>query len=1157
MSLLHKLARHRTAALPGAAEGSPKAAQKTAVDPEVFSGAQVSEKLISKFGAQLKPAAAEMATIGRMAATLKPHKVTQFSNALDRYYGALGKFLEEVPAKDHKQVVTVATQALQKVVERIGPGDRLVGGIEVLSSLLFHGRTDRTFAARTEAAEKVSAQLLDMLEGRLGAGGSCFVFRNLIEAGANRQVDQSLASKEANWSGALSLIARGTPTRGASQAQLGALFGHFQAACGEGGTLDQIYDRAIQRAVSPHQAGVMALAEQLRQPVDLEEGSPGQRVDRIMVETLSKLTEGTAAGYPILGQQIEALAGRISGHAKRIKEDSVPVYQNLARLLEGLAERASLSVTLDYLSRALPELAERPGMATKLAKLKSPEDLPRALLESEAERIGKDVTGLEAALKNLDRLPSGLGTAAAVALLPHVAPAVVPTELLIKAGATLARGAETIDELNGRIQSYTAAFPAIDQALGAQHAQVLALALALELNNGPPKADAVPRLIQHATQLLAILPELPLNKVVLPDRGNELSLLSIDGPTHQGRDPGDYLGRLFETLTADRTMSAEVQASLARLTFRLANQVARLDRDPETILPRILEDWRQAIEQPATLHFALRPGKSTAVQAKGELSALGFLSAHSELPIELALTAGTHLSSEQLTWLSETIKSERSHGKIRQLRDLIFAAIELGRLDFLDALRSSKSPPKTKEAAITHVIENHRAGPMPEGRLDLLMQGLAAGTDPLAPLKEELPVVPAAAAPGRPHAGRDDVGALQRNHANIQGMLTHPPVAAYRDKLEAVLTAYGNGTLRKVKYEGPLADRLLAGLTPHQRAVWIQCDATSKGGGIEEGPELAAHLPMLKGLESLFERINLATAEWPDLKFDQASLDVLRALQNQQLEQLRAHAKGSDEHRTAGRALGPINHRIALIDLKLQLSHQLAMNTPAGAMLYALRQPLGEAARGLQAFGARAGAEAARELAEVGKKLKLEPRQGLHVTDDDSLDGYMNSFAGGCINPAGGFNRHYLVEKMTSPLYKMGRGMNGTVPQTRGFFRLVNVEIGNYKGFAIWSDTPQNMPTGRVTAELQQLLAEHALAKAMAMGIPLLTAGDGQSVQAAQKRGMALQATAVKVKIDHGVTGHHHTEYLTGAGYSHDMVPGQVDTFNYNYHVAFPPGFAR
>jgi hypothetical protein len=309
MSLLHKLARHRTAALPGAAEGSPKAAQKTAVDPEVFSGAQVSEKLISKFGAQLKPAAAEMATIGRMAATLKPHKVTQFSNALDRYYGALGKFLEEVPAKDHKQVVTVATQALQKVVERIGPGDRLVGGIEVLSSLLFHGRTDRTFAARTEAAEKVSAQLLDMLEGRLGAGGSCFVFRNLIEAGANRQVDQSLASKEANWSGALSLIARGTPTRGASQAQLGALFGHFQAACGEGGTLDQIYDRAIQRAVSPHQAGVMALAEQLRQPVGLAEGSPGQRVDRIMVETLSKLTEGTAAGYPILGQQIEALVG--------------------------------------------------------------------------------------------------------------------------------------------------------------------------------------------------------------------------------------------------------------------------------------------------------------------------------------------------------------------------------------------------------------------------------------------------------------------------------------------------------------------------------------------------------------------------------------------------------------------------------------------------------------------------------------------------------------------------------------------------------------------------------------------------------------------------------------------------------------------------------
>lgn len=1154
MSLIHKLSRHRTAGLPGANEAAKKPG-KPAVDPEVFAGAQVSEKLISKFGAQLKPAAAEMAAIGRMAASLKPHKVTQFSNALDRYYGALGKFLEDVPAKEHKPVVAAATQALQKVVERIGPGDRLVGGIEVLASLLFHGRTDGTFAARAEAAEAVSAQLLDLLDGRLGAGGSCFVFRNLIEAGASRQADQSLASKQANWAGALALIARGTPTRGASQAELGALFGHFQAACGEGGTLAEIYDRAILRAVSPHQAGVMALAEQLRQPVNLAEGSPGQRVDRIMVETLSKLTEGTAAGYPILGQQIEALSGRISGHAKRIKEESVPVYQNLARLIEGLAERASLGVTLDYLARALPELAERPGMATKLAKLTSPEELPRALLEGEAERLGKDVTGLEAALKALDRMPSGLGAAAAVALLPHVAPAVIPTELLIKAGANLARGAETIDELHGRIQIYTDAFPTIDQALGAAHAQVLAQALALELNNGPKKADALPRLIQHATQLLAILPELPLSKVVLPDRGNELSLLSIDGPTHQGRDPGDYLGRLFETLTADRTMSAEVQTSLARLTFRLANQVARLDRDPETILPRILEDWRQAIEQPATLHFALRPGKSTAVQAKSELSALGFLSAHPELPIELALSAGKHLSSEQLTWLSETIKSERSHGKVRQLRDLVFAAIELGRLDFVDALRSSKSPPKTKEAAIVHVLEHHRAGALPEGRLDLLMQGLAAGTDPLAPLKEELPAPAVDAAPIP--VDRDGQAALQRNHANIQSMRNHPPLAGYRDKLEAVLTAYGNGTLRKVKYEGPVADQLLAGLTPHQRAVWAQCDATSKGGGVEEGPALAEHLPMLTGLAPLLDRINLATAELPELKFDQASLDVLRGLQAQHLEQLRAHPKGSDEHRAASRGLGPINPRISLIELKLQLTQHLAMNTPAGAMLYALKQTLANAAPALQAFGARAGAEAALELAAVGKKLKLEPTQSLHATDDDSLDGYMSSFAGGCINPAGGHNRHYLVEKMASPLYKMSRGMDGKVSQTRGFFRLLRVEIGNYKGFAIWSDAPQNTPTGRVTAEIQQLLADHALAKAMAMGIPVLTNGDGYAVQAAQKRGMVLQPAGVKVNIEFGMTGNHHTEYLQGAGYSQDMAAGQVKSFNANYHVAFPPGLAR
>lgn len=1159
------------------AEDPVRAPKAKGVDPAEFAGAAVSEKVLQKYGANLKPAKADMNAIGQLAVTMRPHRALQFGHALDRFYGELGKFIDKMPDAEKAGATKLGVAALKGLVERVGASERIVASVETLSSLLFHGGPEAApFPARAKTAQAEMNVLLDALEGRSGAGTLLLGFRNLTEAAVMQQKKTSFEARVGLWQAARDFLLGASPANGVTQAELGTLVGLYFSAAEKQKDPVKALAAAKKAALEPHAAGIAAARQQLEVGPQVAQGAPGHEAAKAVSAALSDLLAAHPAGPDALLGAVEQLAGAVFGRAPGMGAEEAAAHKHIAKVVRLVAGTAAAEPVLRFLA-ASPDLAKKPAAVAALATIKQPEQVAPGLLEAASAAKGRDTKALEDGLALLGRLPPPLAQGAALAVLPHLGQ---PHDgALVLATAQFARTADTLDPITRFASSYAVVHPQIAAHVGEQQTLGLAAALAAELD-GQQDQRRAQFVGSAAAQVLALLPGVPLAKLATADRAGEAGILALVQKNAQGRQPLQYVSRLLQTLAAVR-LPDDVKVVMARRALHVGSEVARLDRDPETVMPRILEDWAAALASPEQLQFALKGGKPIGVLARGQPSALGFLEAHAELPPELALTAGRHLSAEQLGWLVETIKNQRSHGKLRQLRDLVFGLVQQGRLDVLDAMRNSQSGGKALDAVLGHLVQEYRVGRLANVPLDQIKAGLEAGQDPMAEISAAqnaaaLGAILPAGGPGLAKLDPEGVAALKRNEATLKSFLAffpdgqkiwNLPTEVYKKPILDFLRGVAEGTLREYKYNHPVAAKQLEKLSPQAKELWSTEGVTAKAqAAAADGPELAEALPLLKGLPQMLAKVKLGTAEMPELAFDAASSAKLAGARDELVAQLRQVPKGSPEHRKASGALGPIVDRLALIELKLALDQALAQgNASASSVLLEVKAHLPSAARAVRRFGGAGIAEALMDLSERAGRIKTQPRQGLYAADEDRLDAYLTSFgAGSCIDPANGFNRPTIVEKMASGRYKMCRAMDGERPLARAFLRLLEIEVGNYKGPALWLDAPQATPNGNAGGEASMLMYRHAMTKAHAMGVPFFCTG-GHVNQIAQEKGLPVQNLNVTVHLDKGVTGTHHTQYLGpiapyGVGFGEtdwnygNQRAKDVHTMAGNVQVVMPPG---
>lgn len=1167
--------------------GQAKGPAQPGVDPQAFAETLISDKVLKRYGPSFAPATGDMQAIARAGQHLQTHRAAQFANAVDQFYSALGRSTDHLEGKTKKETVEASVSAMRKLVETFAGHAALMPAMATLSSLLEpRGKVDVAPAQHAEAARTTVAALVDSLDGRQGAVSMLFGFRNMVEAYESGQADLSARARPAVWAAVGAYLEQVVPRAGCDQGELGRVAGLFHRALRQTpqdpvGALQRAQASAFETLAAPREAARI----QLQQPAGhLAEGSPAHQAHQVLTGALVQVLADNPAGPARLIEAVEALHGQLQPHLPGVVDAArLSGYQAIAQVITLASKTPAAQTLLAHLGQYGAQVANHDG-ATKIlaraARVQNPESLAPILLESHLALIGQDPEqrGLSDALVKLKRLPAGPALNAALTLLPHIGGAEAGP--LAEALFVESRVAETPEALADFANRFVTAHAQLRAQLGDEAA---AVATALAKNgSGPLAAQVAQRTGALCAGVRGIAPNTPLSKLL--DRGKDGSpgLLQLADKGAFIHDPEPLLYDLLRAVTAQA--GARDALPEARLALAIAGQLAFFDREPrQSDFPKILEDFSAALADPKLLHAAPVEGGAAAVKvAKNSVSA--FASAHSSLPVELVFTAGRALDSKQMGWLQKTLGSSRSHAFGRALRDAVFAAVKMGRADFITALSQPNIDTKTLQKTANFVAMEHRQNHADAVPFDRLIEGLAAGQDPVATIANEK------AAKALEGLNLDGIKALsptgmaqiEKSKAPLQALMGffdqvqyNAPPGHFLPHLHAVVRGHADGTWPSYKYTNDAAKEHLAGLSPEQVAVWSSEMVTGKNAPVAaDDPGSLEAMELLRGVAAKLHRsVDLKGPGFEDVGWSQASLAKLRQDQGALLDQLRNSKKGSKAHRAGSASIGPIQARVALLELHLALKETFQADPgPAQAVLTRIKPLALGAMSALRQMGQPGFVDALDTAAAATKAAPTQLKQGKYAADEDQIESYLTSFdRGSCINPSDGFNRGALVEMMGGSQYKMIRAMDGDKSVGRAFLRLIKTKLPNgYEGHAIAMDTPKNTPSGHPGGEDSQLMYEHALAKAVAMGVPLLV-HDQTVLPAAQARGLQLENMQCAVSIHKGITGMHHNEGLNGGDYFINW-PGMAATprgydvpnddmkyadRNYGFQVVMPPGWKK
>lgn len=1126
-----------------------------------------------RHGAFLEPSAEAMDAIAGMAQSMEPFRANQFKRTLTTFYDRLGKTLSKTPAKDRANVARAAINAMRALIEGVGVNERLMPSIATLTSLL-EPRGVGGVEQLTKNAPEALKTLVDLTatqEGRANGHTSLHLYRNLVEVLEGRTKNLAAEDRPALWREVSAFVDRASPISGTDQTIAADLNAWVLDALAGGadwrGALAQAEAKAFER-FDPHR---QATLEQVKVSAEgVAAGTPGRTANDLLKGALIDLLQQNKAGDDTLYDKVQAFAIQAAQNAGRITDQNLPLVRDMAKIIGMTARNPGAANVIELFTTKLSNMLQKcpPDLLTDVANGKDASKIASGLIDVAATVGNRDRAQLEEAKQTLDRLPPGPSARAAAAFLPYVAQANI-APALAKALATKARHANDQEELNRFAQQFVALFPTLQQQLGADAGPVAA-----ELAGGYGAAIPAKEIQKVGTLALAVkaaMPDVPLEALVGRDGDGRPGLSDLRKDLRH--DPAPLLTQLLDAVKGMQLQPRD-RLELVRRAMHLAGEAAMVDREIDQAFPRMLEDWRTGFGEPNKLAFAKQAGGPIAVRAGNDRDGLSFLRRHDALPPELAMTAGLHLEARQLAWLHDKLEGFRSHGHTRILRDAVFAAVELDRLDLLDALAGPKVDGKTMLATAELLATELRDGRIQNLPADQIIEALKNGRDPAAVLQDQ---------GGVEVAGLDGVKAtaagaeiLERFKPDLDALLNKMPPGQkvysstgenWRTPLLEVMKAVAEGRWPDASFEGDVAQRQLEGLSQEQVAIWKRDDITGT-------PDPAqAKRPEVQHAFKLLDGIRKALPQALEMEWTQETLDALSKERAEHIAGVRNNEKGSEAHRTHQAALGPLSDQVALLELKLALDRTLGENPPdAATALLQVKARLPSAERAAKRLGGAGFAEAISEVKAVAATIQSSPRDGRHAIDDNSLEAYLKSFDTGCLRANGGSNAVSLVEHIASPMYKMARAFNGSTGEARGFARLYRGTFPGYDGgHVIQLDILRPISRAAATGpEAKKILHEHFIDKATEMGLPYLTS-DAEAVQIAKARGYrVLENQAVTLGVDHGHTGLHHAQNIETRTYwvywkhahNYPSLPAQADgvttaEVQYTKHVILPPGVAE
>ncbi|MBK6688826.1 MAG: hypothetical protein IPG45_30425 [Deltaproteobacteria bacterium] len=1188
--------------------------KRQAVALDEFRGLHVAEKVLRQHGASFAPAVAEMEAIEARISGMDEHRGKQAGRALEAFYAKVGTMLADTPIADRPKAVKAAVKEARALVEHTAYDDLVAPALAAMADLLGYAKKAPDAAKAVRAAV---TELLDLTDGRTGATSALNVYPNIVWHIENNAPLVRPAERFERWGAIARSIAEVLPRTKLDQVDVTNL---ATLITEELEKKPKDHQGALERAATRAKQGSEGLYRQLREdvnalPAGVQPGTPAGAAFQAIANAISATVDANPTGPAALS---EALSGLLATAAQVRGADAERQrgWETIGAAIQAAARTSSIEALVKYFSVHAPNLVANRAAVAELAAGAELPRLPSALIRAASAAMGVDVNrqDVKDGVTHLLKLRPTAALQGAIAASASLGHGAEPASLFwVTAQFAATSPVAGTQALQTFLDRFTTILPQIRPQLGDAKALPAAYAIAranLVEGLSAPRAQQIAEL---CCQIAQAAPQAPLPELIADDANKRPGIITLSNTDNlRWQAPVQYLVQLLPQLAAVN-LPASAKLALTRHAMSIASEVAKLDRDPNTIWNRVVQDWQSALGQPNALHFGIRAGRAVDVRANlggmEDGAAVRFLREHAVIPPELAFTASIRLSPEQIGWLRDFLSTERSRMQVRNVRDTIFTAMDTNRLNFIEALRTTRAPRGVVARITTFVAAEMRGGRANAVPFDALMQGLAKGEDPMpaierarlggggAAVAQQPGAVDAVAVMdlmgmGNVKADPETIASMKRALPDLQaligglpagGQVQGAPSSLYRDPILACLQSMVDGTWPAIKYDNDTGRRALDGLTPEQKAIWMDEWVTplNEQAGVappqmrpiaaKNPAALADAMRLVHGLaKALPLEVKLGVAGMPPLDFDQASADRLRAELEAVREQIHAAVKGTPEHRELSTKVGPLSVNLAVIELQLALDAVARGGEGDPAKTIVELVPLLEAAASAtRKLGGRGSSEAIKRVLEVAPEppapVKRNPRHGVYAADEDNLEAWVTSFDAGCIASKAGQNRMSQAEFISGAQYKMLRVCSDNNGVTRSMFRLYKVEMPGYKGHAIWMDSPMTVARGHnPTQEMYTLAYKHGLKKAMAMGVPFMFSSQ-QGNQAAQAAGLPVQQMAVKMSIDRGNTGLHHAQGIAGGhyfvawpmaqgcGYVNAQEASNTYEQNYNFSVVMPP----
>jgi hypothetical protein len=1033
---------------------------------------------------------------------------------LERFDKLLATHLARVPPEDHVQISQRLGRGLTELLTKVPPYqtvaalsayvDLLEAGLPRLSLQKITEQTDQLAATGSASLQKLASAF----RGGQGLSTAFNLVPQLIELSAEPGW-QSAGQQAERLEMAADWIIGSSPRSGPTPEQAGVLSDRVQ------------HSETLQAAV--------AQSAKLREPQlpfpDVK-GVPAHAQAAVValraVSVADPANTALNARLPDFVSRLEALGQLPAGDQ---------AWNQFAGLIKKAEGQPGSEMILDaILARGEVALAH-----PEILKQAQDHGIPGLLALKLGQEGGEISPELKAALADLDGLPEGPRLIAALA--QHAAP--VASQAALAFGLyqlTAERGAGSDAELAQYIEHFDQALAVVGQFATPRQMGALAHALAVNVPADQFTPDNLKQLDGWAKRLHANVPQLQVDQLIA-SQGRRGGLLSLAGNKPEMLEKmGPFVGSLAQVVAKT---PAAADPDVHRLALNVAMELGRIDGSVDMYNRFVAPDLSKALTTPASIHVPVGSHAKTL----GEL----YLQ-HPEFPPELLATAATHLSVDQMTWLSSTLKLTRSKIAVRGFRDAVFAGLTLGHPEFVEALRTGSSPDAAKSAA-TWVGLEYRQGRGAAIPWEQLEAGLAAGKDVSGEIKnarateaiKQLELEPPPGTKIAPEAVDElaRVQVLVGQMANFFAAPGAPPGAAkvFKESLEAMLG--GEQSWQAKKYGDEIAVRQLAGLSPESVEVWKKSAVSVPNA--PANPELGANpsfqlaKAQLEKLRMMLAGVKIRSAAGIELTLE--SVAALHLERDEAVARLRASAKGSVEFRELSAKLGALQDPLAVLELRQALetfSHATPAQLPVA--LAAVKNALHGTRGGLGVLGGSAFQRFAKETEYAVSEIKatasiqVRPEVGLYVDDSDTLESYLNSFgSGSCINPIYGANRVGLIPFIADAQYRMARIFVDNRQVGRGVLRLLDFTIGGKTQKVLWVDAAVDPNAQQIQDPAQLgLYLRHALAKARAMGVPLFSPSP-QIAKIAEEQGLQTTQPQAKVSIDMGHYPAHHSQALTAS----------------------------